>query len=86
MPAPVVARARILLRQLERRRPRPETNQLSLFGTPTDGSPPREPAPRDVPPAPLVDPIREALAAVDPDALSPREAQAALYRLRELLR
>ncbi len=32
------------------------------------------------------DPLREALAALDPDALSPREALAALYRLRDLLR
>ena len=30
------------------------------------------------------DPLREALAALDPDALSPREAMAALYRLKAL--
>ncbi len=80
MPDSVVTRSKALLRQLERRRPRPETNQLALFG----------PAPTTTPPppvaAPLVDPVREALGAVDPDALTPREAHAALYRLRELLR
>jgi DNA mismatch repair protein MutS len=30
------------------------------------------------------DPLRELLASMDPDAMSPREAQAALYRLKEL--
>ena len=34
---------------------------------------------------PLSDPIREAVAAISPDQLSPREALEALYRLRDLL-
>ena len=33
---------------------------------------------------PVTDPLREALAAADPDTLSPREALETLYRLREL--
>ena len=35
--------------------------------------------------APAPDPARDALAALDPDAMSPREALDALYRLRDLL-
>jgi hypothetical protein len=38
-----------------------------------------EPAP------PARDLLRERLSALDPDSLSPREAQGALYALRELL-
>ena len=40
-----------------------------------------------LPPAALeseADPLREALGALDPDALTPREAMAALYRLKAL--
>ena len=40
---------------------------------------PHEPAP------PADDPLREALGALDPDSLSPREAHAALYALKRLL-
>ena len=78
LPPPVVQRARELLKQLERKRPRPEASQLSLFG----GAPVEEAAPL---PAPLADPVREAVAALDPDQMSPRDAMDALYRLRELL-
>ena len=38
---------------------------------------PREPPPPDE--------LREALAALDPDAMSPREALEAIYRLRRLI-
>ena len=31
-----------------------------------------------------VDPLREAMAGVDPDAMTPREALEALYRLKSL--
>jgi DNA mismatch repair protein MutS len=37
------------------------------------------------PPAASPHPVLEALAALDPDALSPREAQDALYHLRSML-
>ncbi len=37
------------------------------------------------PPAPARDALREALAALDPDALSPREAHEALYQLKRLI-
>ncbi len=81
LPGPVVERARRLLSQLEKKRPRPEATQMSLFG-----GGPSHPAVAPPPAAPLVDPVRVAMEAMDPDAMSPREAQAALYRLRELCR
>ena len=40
--------------------------------------------PREPRPAPAPDELREALAALDPDAMSPREAQEALYELKRL--
>ncbi|MSQ03250.1 MAG: DNA mismatch repair protein MutS [Myxococcales bacterium] len=79
LPAPVVARASRLLLQLEKKRPRPESTQLSLFG----GAPVPEPIPTP-PSAPLADPVRLALLALDPDALTPRGALEELYRLRRL--
>jgi DNA mismatch repair protein MutS len=76
LPGSVVARARSLLKHFEKHAPRNERQQLSLFGA----------APRVVEPEPEpVDRLREALAGIDPDALSPREAHEALYRLRGLL-
>ncbi len=89
MPTPVVARAKALLKQLEMRRPRPEATQLSLFGardTPTESySPILVEVPAEPTPAPLVDPMREAMARFDPDTMSPRDALQALYALRDLL-
>ncbi len=75
LPAGVVARAGRLLTRFEKHAARNEAGQLSLFGAvPT----------QDEPPAP-VDPVRTALAEINPDALSPRDAHAALYALRALL-
>jgi DNA mismatch repair protein MutS len=78
LPPAVVQRATRLLRQLETARPRAEATQLSLFGGP--------PAEIDTPPpaAPLLDPVRAAALAFNPDTLSPREALDALYTLRRL--
>lgn len=90
LPPGVVARARDLLDQLERRRPRPEATQLSLFGAPpadalpSDATPTRRGKAR-ADPAPLVDPVRVAVQDINPDALSPREALEVVYRLRALL-
>jgi DNA mismatch repair protein MutS len=39
---------------------------------------------RNAPPA--SDPVHDALAAIDPDALSPKEALEALYRLKGLVK
>jgi len=76
MPKEVVERAKGLLRELEKHAARNPTPQLSLFGA-------RPPEPEE---DTQTDELREALEAVDPDTLSPREALDALYRLKELVR
>ncbi|MGA8714874.1 MAG: DNA mismatch repair protein MutS, partial [Roseiarcus sp.] len=70
LPATVIKRARKVLADLEATRPSGSLVSLPLFSY----EPP--------PPAPAHDPLREALQALDPDALSPREAHAALYELK----
>ena len=52
-----------------------DTPQLGLFQTP---------APKSSDPEPIEDPLRTALAALNPDSLSPREALLALYELQAL--
>ena len=71
MPASLIRQARATLEALEAQS-RAGQAQVDLFAAP--------PAP---PPAPA-DPLTQALAAVDPDTLSPREALEALYRLKSL--
>jgi DNA mismatch repair protein MutS len=76
VPQKVIALARGRLRELEQaaqRHAQAESNQLSLF---------QQPAPVD--PAPARDLLRERLAALDPDQLTPRQALEALYELRAL--
>lgn len=73
LPREVIDRARGLLTQLEKHAATTPGPQLTLFGASTP-----EPEPE------AADPLREALAALNPDALSPREALEALYRLRAL--
>jgi DNA mismatch repair protein MutS len=72
MPPTVIRQARAALESLEAQQ-RSHDDQIDLFAQPA----PQEP----VPPHPAV----EALAGLDPDQLSPREALEALYRLRKLL-
>jgi DNA mismatch repair protein MutS len=73
LPASVLRRARKVLADLEATRPSGTLDSLPLFSyEPHDPSPPR-------------DDLREALAALDPDELSPRDAHAALYALKRLL-
>ena len=77
VPAAVVKRAGTLLRELEERAgDLTDASALPLFAAakPEEKSEPE-----------LLDPVREALAAVDPDVLTPREALEALYRLRGML-
>ena len=77
MPAPVVARARELLAELERRpRHGPPTRQLGLF----------EPAPTQAVTPTLPSPVEAALSAVDPDELTPKAALELVYRLKRLER
>jgi DNA mismatch repair protein MutS len=76
LPQAVVDRAKTILSELEtsdRERPkRALVDDLPLFAV----------AARTEPPKPPADPLREALDALDPDALSPREALEALYVLK----
>ncbi len=75
VPPRVLDDARDKLAELEwsesRREQQGQPDQLSLFPAP---------APR---PEPAPDPLRERLAEIDPDGLSPREALDLLYRLKE---
>ena len=83
IPDPVVQRARAVLKELERRRPR-DDRQLSLFDIDPDaGDEPPAAEPERSPAAP--DLLRETLLAVDPDRITPREAMEAIYRLKALL-
>jgi DNA mismatch repair protein MutS len=72
LPASVVKRAHKVLADLEASRPSGTLDSLPLFSY----EPPA--------PTPARDALRDALAALDPDALSPREAHAALYALKRL--
>ena len=74
LPASVVRRARKVLADLEASRPSGTLDSLPLFSYE-----PHEPSP------PAHDALREAVAALDPDSLSPREAHAAIYALKRLL-
>ncbi|MGH7735058.1 MAG: MutS-related protein, partial [Gemmatimonadales bacterium] len=75
VPAPVVARAREVLDRLESQASAHEgLAELPLFATFT---------PPAAPPAPSV--LAAALADLDIDGMSPREAMEALYRLKQLL-
>ncbi|MBM4195945.1 MAG: DNA mismatch repair protein MutS [Gammaproteobacteria bacterium] len=70
VPGTVIARARAYLARLEQQ-----------------ASAPRPPAPQrelDLQSAAVADPLREALARMDPDRMTPREALDALYQLRKL--
>ncbi|WP_201833076.1 DNA mismatch repair protein MutS [Microvirga zambiensis] len=77
LPVPVVERAKTILSELEKSdREAPKralVDDLPLFSV----SMHREPAP-----APKSDGLREALDALDPDQMTPREALDALYRLK----
>ncbi len=74
LPASVVKRARKVLADLEASRPSGALDSLPLFSYE-----PHEPPP------PSHDALREALAGLDPDAMSPREAHTALYALKRLI-
>jgi DNA mismatch repair protein MutS len=87
VPKAVLNRAAAVLEALEERARglQPLSEELPLLSRPgaaaeeePDGAPP--------PAVGVAHPALEALAALDPDALTPREAQEALYRLRSLLK
>jgi DNA mismatch repair protein MutS len=72
MPAPVLQHARAALASLEARQAQ-DRAQVDLFAPPPAAE------------APAPSAVEAALAALDPDTLSPREALDALYALRKLL-
>jgi DNA mismatch repair protein MutS len=78
LPTAVIDRAKTILGELERSdRERPKRaliDDLPLFAA--------APPVRTESAKPAVDPLREALDGLDPDAMSPREALDALYRLK----
>ncbi len=78
VPPAVIARAGTVLRQLENHAAVSDAPQLDLFAEPASAMP--EPA---APAESLA--LREHVQSLDPDALSPREAHAALYDLKQLL-
>lgn len=77
VPAPVVQRARALLASLER-----HGGPLGLVEAPLAELPLFASAAEQ---AAEIDPVHEALAALDPDRLTPREALDTLYRIKTLL-
>jgi DNA mismatch repair protein MutS len=77
MPKAVVSRASSLLKQLERQQARGQGPQLSLFSGSEVSDDESVPA--------VSDPIKDALAALDPNALTPREALDTLYRLKGMM-
>ncbi|WP_136162886.1 DNA mismatch repair protein MutS [Sphingomonas flavalba] len=76
LPPAVLARAGAVLKKLEAGREATGGIAAGLDDLPLFAAAP--------PPEPAADPLAEALAAIDPDALTPREALDALYRLKAL--
>jgi DNA mismatch repair protein MutS len=79
LPPAVVHRANQLLSSFEKHAPRNDRQQLSLFGA-------ARPAAAATPEPERPDPLREILASIDPDSLTPREALEALYRVKAAAR
>jgi DNA mismatch repair protein MutS len=80
LPSAVVERARTILAELE------EGNRSGAAVKKLDDLPLFSFAPKPSEPTPKPDALREKLATIDPDEMTPREAQAALYALKQLAR
>jgi DNA mismatch repair protein MutS len=78
LPSSVIERARVILAELE------ATNRSGAALRSIDELPLFAVAPKPTPRKDDKDELREKLAAIDPDELSPRDAQAALYALKKL--
>lgn len=77
LPKEVIARANELLKRLESDRRRGGAiEELPLFSAPQDG---------EAAPAERADPLRAAVAALDPDAMAPKQALETIYQLKSLL-
>ena len=81
VPHEVIAQARHYLETLEAERDTRNVARASDHASPQHELPLIPPAPRD----PAAEELRAQVQALDPDTLSPREAHAALYRLRALI-
>jgi DNA mismatch repair protein MutS len=79
LPAAVVARAKDVLAQLESTETAGKAEKL-VDDLPLFSAALR----RETPPATKADPLGEALAGINPDEMSPKEALEALYRLKGL--
>ncbi|HVP98418.1 MAG TPA: hypothetical protein VMS87_04020, partial [Roseiarcus sp.] len=73
LPASVVKRARKVLADLEASRPKGAFDSLPLFSYERPEPPPGQ------------DDLHAAVAGLDPDSMSPREAHAAIYKLKSML-
>jgi DNA mismatch repair protein MutS len=78
VPAPVVRRAASLLASLER-----HGGPLGAAGAPLTALPLFAASPPET--TPEADPLAEAIAGLEPDRMTPRDALDALYRLKALL-
>jgi DNA mismatch repair protein MutS len=87
VPAPVVRRAAVLLTALEAQAGRlTDAGALPLFAASVSREARADPdAAASLSQQPSSDVVRDALADMDPDLMTPREAHDALYRLRALL-
>ncbi len=85
LPARVVERARRILSELEASDRRTPIERL-IADLPLFAAGPASAEAAASEPEPARDPVRDRLAEIDPDDLSPREALAALYELRRLAR
>ena len=87
MPGGVIRRAQQLLVNLERHASAHPTPQMTLFGPrpPGSGVEDEAPAPEPAPALPpREDPLRRALAEIDPDELTPRAALQLFYTIKKL--
>ncbi len=83
VPREVIQAARLYLTQLEAQRDAQAAHRPSPQGSLDFDAAPATVV--QVAPEPVLDALRERLSAVEPDALSPREAHSLLYELRSLL-
>ncbi len=84
LPGHVVERSQQLLTRFEKHAPRNGRQQLSLFGA--VGAPVHDEEPEPTTADPVASALREAVDAIDPDALTPRQALDAVYALVDLAR
>ena len=82
MPAAVIRQA---TRELERLESQGAPTQLGLFAAAADADAQAEAAAERSGAFEALDALRDELAAIDPDSLTPREALDALYRLKKHL-